>query len=197
MSKNDNLHNSKRKKNDEFYTLYEDIESELSNYNCFLNKTVYLNCDNPNTSQFYRYFYNNFNNLKLKKIIATYYSDTENSIKTTYNGKEELRSILKQNGDFRSQECVDILKECDIVVSNPPFSLFREYIGLLLSNNKDFIIIGNSNSALCKDIFPFIKEQKLYLGKNKVKNFLVPDDYDADNVTEQCGRKVASFGNVC
>ena len=133
MSDNKNLHKANKEKNDEFYTMLSDIEAELQHYeHHFKDKVVYCNCDNPEWSNFWKYFKDNFERLGLKRLIATYY-DNDNQVYRTdliSDTKNKLnRFPLKGNGDFRSQECIDILKEADIVVTNPPFSLFREYVG--------------------------------------------------------------------
>ena len=186
---NSTLIKAKKEKNDEFYTRYEDIEAEVSKYKeYFKNKVVYLNCDNKEKSMFWKFFELNFDDFQLKKLIATYYSETE----PVYAYKLELRDgfighkdIVKTpligNGDFRSQECIDILKESDIVCTNPPFSLFREYVSQLMKYNKQFLIIGNQNAFTYKEIFPLIKDNKIWLGYscNKTMKFYVPNSYEA------------------
>ena len=181
-ARNTNLNKAKKEKNDEFYTRYEDIEAEVSKYKeYFKNKVVYLNCDNKEKSMFWKFFELNFDAFQLKKLIATYYSETE----PVYAYKLELseddhKNIVKTplvgNGDFRSQECIDILKESDIVCTNPPFSLFREYIAQLMEYNKQFLIIGNKNAVACKEIFPLIKDNKIWVGITKPKDFFIPDE---------------------
>ena len=148
----DNLDKAKRAKNDEFYTLYSDVARELAHYQQrFKGKIVYCNCDNPEWSAFWRYFHINFSALGLKKLIATYKGNP--TYKMEYTGGNDnditvgLRTSLKGDGDFRSQECLDILKVSDIVVTNPPFSLFRKYVVLLVEHNKKFILIGNINAV--------------------------------------------------
>lgn len=180
---NTNLTKAKKEKNDEFYTCYEDIEAEVSKYKeYFKNKVVYLNCDNKEKSMFWKFFELNFDDFQLKKLIATYYSETE----PVYAYKLELRDGYKDivktpligNGDFRSQECIDILKESDIVCTNPPFSLFREYVAKLMEYNKQFLILGNNNAVSYKEIFPLIKDNKIWLGYscNKTMKFYVPNN---------------------
>ena len=131
---NRNLRLAQKNKRDEFYTKMSDIEEELINYSDygehFEGKVVYLNCDNPSFSNFWTYFYERFNTLGLKLLISTFYEDNDISYKTTYDGINVNKTKLKGNGDFRSPECIDILIESDIVVTNPPFSLFREYLDL-------------------------------------------------------------------
>lgn len=186
MKRNSNLQEAKRKKNDEFYTQISDIEKELKYYRKhFEDKKVFLNCDDPEKSDFWKYFYLNFNELKLNKLIATHFEIDKPSYKLEYDGKEVNKINLKQNGDFRSDECIEILKESDIVVTNPPFSLFREFIDLLMKYNKKFLVIGNNNAITYKNIFKYIKENKLWLGNNSVREFIQPD-----------GSK-KKFGNIC
>lgn len=208
---NTNLTKAKKEKNDEFYTRFEDIEAEVSKYKkYFKNKVVYLNCDDKEQSMFWKFFELNFDAFQLKKLIATYYSKTE----TVYAYKLELsedfnkdgfidqKDIVKTpligNGDFRSQECIDILKESDIVCTNPPFSLFREYIAQLMEYNKQFLIIGNQNAFTYKEIFPLIKNNKIWVGYTKPKNFYVPEDFENKAIAyDEEGRKIAKFGNIC
>ncbi len=190
MAKNNNLHAAKKAANDEFYTRIEDIENELRHYkDHFKNKIIFCNCDDPEESNFWKYFELNFEFLELKKLISTHYNATEPSYKLELIGDIDgdgkvtkgdiIKTPLKQNGDFRSPECVEILKEADIVVTNPPFSLFREYIAQLVEYNKKFIILGNNNAITYKEIFPLIKENRLWLGynSNKTMEFKVPEGY--------------------
>ena len=183
----DNLDRAKRAKNDEFYTLYSDVAKELAHYQQhFKNKVIYCNCDNPERSAFWRYFHINFSALGLKKLIATYKGNP--TYKMEYTGGNDnditvgLRTSLKGDGDFRSQECLDTLKESDIVVTNPPFSLFRKYVVLLVEHNKKFILIGNINAVSYKEIFPLIKEGKFWAGYsfNKAMLFEVDEGYTYD-----------------
>ena len=182
---------AKANKEDEFYTRLVDIENELSNYtDKFKDKIVYCNCDDPYRSNFVKYFALNFKFLGLKQLIATCYKEDGQSFKWIYNGEQiEDQNIpdlnkaivinLKGDGDFRSEECLDILKECDIVVTNPPFSLFREFVDTIFKYDKQFLIIGNQLAIQYKEIFPLIKETKMWLGVNTNKSlfFEVPDDY--------------------
>ena len=180
---NTNLHKAKKAKNDEFYTRYEDIEKELAHYSKhFRDKIVYCNCDNPEHSNFWKYFVDNFEVLGLKKLIATYYKKNMVTYKSEYFGENMpvIKTELLCDGDFRSQECIDILKESDIIVTNPPFSLFREYVAQLMEYEKKFVILGNMNAVTYKEIFPLIKENKLWagFGFNKTVEFIMPDDYE-------------------
>ena len=177
MSTNKNLHNAKKAQRDEFYTRYEDIENELVNYqHHFENKVVYCNCDDGNKSNFYRYFKNNFNSLGLRKLISTNYDIGEGAWSYVYDGKNTEAWPLKGNGDFRSAECIEFLKEADIVVTNPPFSLFREYVKQLMDYDKKFLIVGNQNAITYKEIFPYIKNNQLWLGVSpRSMSFLRPN----------------------
>ncbi len=168
---NKNLHNANKEKKAEFYTQYIDIERELGHYKkYFKNKIVFCNCDDPKESNFWKYFVLNFDFLGLKKLVSTHYEENKSSYKLEIvrdtNGKKKnpIKTNLKQNGDFRSQECIELLKEADIVVTNPPFPLFREYVAQLIEYKKKFIIIGNQNAITYKEIFKLIKNKKIWLG---------------------------------
>ena len=173
---NSNLTRARANKNDEFYTQYEDIEKEVSNYAGQLEgKVVYCNCDSDE-SEFVSYFKDNFNELGIKKLVATHYNDEGSSYKIVHDGKHTIKLSLKGNGDFRSEECVEILKEADIVVTNPPFSLFREYVAQLVEYEKDFLIIGNFNAVTYKEVFPLIKNNKMCLGYSpRSMGFITPE----------------------
>lgn len=183
---NQNLLTAKNKKNDEFYTRLEDIQKELDNYKeYFKDKIIYCNCDDISSSNFYKYFKDNFNKLGIKKIIATNLSLDNTAYKTEFdNNSKESRTELRGNGDFRSEECVKLLQESDIIVTNPPFSLFREYIAQLIKYNKDFLIIGNMNAATYKEIFPLFKNNQVWFGYTSPKIFITPD------------RTEKKFGNI-
>lgn len=172
---NSNLTRARVNKNDEFYTQYEDIEKEVSNYAGQLDdKVVYCNCDSDE-SEFVSYFKDNFNELGIKKLVATHYNDEGSSYKIVHDGKHTIKLSLKGNGDFRSEECVEILKEADIVVTNPPFSLFREYVAQLVEYEKDFLIMGSFNAVTYVDVFPIIQSGHMKLGYNSPKDFVQPD----------------------
>jgi hypothetical protein len=169
--KNSNLHKAKKGKNDEFYTQLSDIENEVKYYKeRFKGKIVFLNCDDPEESMFFQFFALNFKFLGIKKLIATHFASDKQSYKLELfadingdgkiNQLDTIKTFLKGNGDFRSPECIEILKECDIVVTNPPFSLFREYISQLIEYDKKFLVIGNINAITYKEIF------KVGLSKN-------------------------------
>ncbi len=198
---NKDLNKAKAAKKDEFYTRLEDIELELKHYRPhFKDKTVLCNCDDPRCSNFFRYFTLNFEVLGLKKVIATCYKNQdvdlfsqhtcEKAVYQIYEGdknhnrkvdNEEIEvKYLEGDGDFRSKECVALLEEADIVVTNPPFSLFREFVSFLVQHNKKFLIIGNVNAITYKEIFPLIMGNKLWLGASihsGDREFQVPDDY--------------------
>ena len=205
---NASLSNAKRAKNDEFYTQLSDIENELKHYkNHFAGKVVYCNCDDARKSNFFRFFQKKFNDYGLKKLITTSYNENGHGSVLVYegdtngNGKlddnEVKVSELKGNGDFRSEECIELLKEADIVVTNPPFSLFREYIATLVRYDKKFLILGNQNAITYKEIFPLIKENKLWTGNNMVKTFRVPQVTNKNCEVLPNGEIIAKFGSIC
>ena len=183
--KNGNLHTAKTAKNDEFYTQLSDIEKEMKYYrHHFKNKVVYCNCDDPEWSEFWLYFKLNFNELGLKKLISTHYTgfteETAYRLEMTEYGQEPIKIDLIGNGDFASDECIEILKEADIVVTNPPFSLFRDYVKLLMDYDKKFVIIGNMNAVTYKEVFPLFQSNKIWYGasiSSGDRKFNVPDSY--------------------
>ena len=182
MAKNDSLHKAKDAKNDEFYTRIEDVAEELRHYKKhFAGKVVLCNCDDPTWSAFWRYFHLNFAELGLKKLISTHYDRTEPTYKMEYEGGDDnnvevgVKTMLEGNGDFRSKECLDLLDECDIVVTNPPFSLARAYAQCLREHGKQFVIIGDLNWITYKEIFPMLKDNEIWLGYSSVKEFVQPD----------------------
>jgi len=208
-SSNGNLRKAKKAKNDEFYTQLSDIERELDHYkDHFKDKVVFLNCDNPEDSNFWRYFSMNFKPLGLSKLISTHYERDIPSYKleivADVNNLDAIMTPLKQNGDFRSPECVELLKEADIVVTNPPFSLFREYLTMLMEYDKKFLIIGNMNAITYKETFKFIKNNQLWLGVtnfNKGMYFQVPKDFVYSDTykfeREREGLNVSRVPGVC
>lgn len=198
MSKNvsnNPLNNARFSNNDEFYTLIEDIEKELSHYSKhFQNKIVYCNCDNPYESAFAKYFIIHFNELRLKKLIITGYNNIENN-HTAYkavvtkvnidNSTDNFSSVYDapcnkisviSNGDYMSEECQSLLRGADVVVTNPPFSLFKEYVDNLIYNEKEFIILGNMNAITYKNIFSYISSNRMWCGYgfNMTKIFKTP-----------------------
>lgn len=165
---------AKEQKKDEFFTQISDIERELKHYRQhFKDKVIFCNCDDPDYSNFWRYFQLNFYEFGLKKLISTHYNKVEPSYKMEIVATDQeqqigipdyVRTPLSGNGDFQSEECIEILKEADIVITNPPFSLFRQYIKQLIDYDKKFIIIGNQNALHYKEVFPLIQQNKIWLG---------------------------------
>ena len=196
-TKNNNLHNAKRQKNDEFYTTRATVELELNHYKeHFRGKVVYCNCDDPIESEFTRYFAHKFEDWGLKKLISTGYKESGHGVMYVYEGDKNGNLVpdrsewkiteLQGNGDFKSEECVELLKQADIVVSNPPFSLFREYVAQLIEYGKEFLIIGNKNAITYKEIFPLIKENKLWLGISFPNEFILPNGEITKTVSGLC-----------
>lgn len=165
---NKDLNRAKRAKNDEFYTQYVDIEKECQHYiEHFKDQWIYLPCDTEE-SNFWKYFVDHFHEYGLKRLTATHINlDGLPSYRIDYNGSEVIKTALKGNGDFRSEYCIELLKKSDIVVTNPPFSLFREFVATLEKYNKKYLIIGNGNAVTYKEIFPLIKDNKMWLGAGK------------------------------
>ena len=216
------LQKAKKSKSDEFYTQLVDIESELKYYkNQFKGKIVYCNCDDPRISNFFRYFSTNFKQLDLKKLISACYrkqeidlfssEKTESGFFFEYEGgmaqkgatiKDEIDIVhFKEDGDFRSKESIEFLKQSDIIVTNPPFSLFREYVAQLIKYDKKFLIIGNINAITYKEIFKLIKENKAWLGVNLgrgISGFIVPDHYElygTEARIDESGNRIVSPNN--
>ncbi len=213
MAKNSNLHAAKVAKNDEFYTMLTDIEKEMSHYKDFFKgKVVYCNCDDARESNFFKYFSKNFEFLGLKKLITTGYKAEGKGVVLVYEGDKngnrkvedeeiEVRE-LEGSGDFRSEECIEFLKEADVVVTNPPFSLFREYVKQLMDYGKKFIIIGSMNAITYKEIFPYLKDNKMWLGGSGIKDmaFKVPSYYEERSTrswVDENGQHWRSLGNGC
>ena len=208
----DFLQKAKSNKNDEFYTQLKDIERELFHYEShFKDKVVYCNCDDVRVSNFFRYFINNFDKLGIKKLICACYKDdkSEKGFWYEYNGIENFDSDIKNNkfnyfegtGDFRSAESIALLEKSDIVVTNPPFSLFREYVAQLIEYNKKFLIIGNVNCITYKEIFKLIQENQAWLGINLgrgVSGFIVPNHYElygTETKINENGERIVSPNN--
>lgn len=219
---NKQLGRAKQAKEDEFYTCLEDIERELSHYKPhFRGKTVLCNCDDPRISNFFHYFSHQFETLGLKRLITTCYKNqdmdlfsqhtAERAIWLEYLGDKNGNRIpdpeeigiheLKGDGDFRSPECVDLLKQADIIVTNPPFSLFREYVAQLVQYGKKFLIVGNMNETHYKEIFSLVMQNKMWLGYgNGNMAFRVPEYYEARETRfwiDDAGQKWRSLGNAC
>jgi hypothetical protein len=222
MAGNKNLNKANKAKEDEFYTQLSDIENELKHYKeHFRDKVVLCNCDDPRISNFFHYFSYNFEQLGLKKLITTCYknqnrdlfsmNDSEKAIWLEYEGDKNGSGVpdaeeigvkyFKGDGDFRSEECVELLKQADIVVTNPPFSLFREYIGQLIRHDKKFLIVGNQNVITYKEVFSLLKNDKVWLGyKFGNMEFRVPDYYEPRETRfwiDENGKKWRSLGNIC
>ena len=192
---------AKKAKKDEFYTQRVDIENELRHYKAhFEGKVVLCNCDDPRQSEFFKYFAENFEKLKLKRLIATCYKsqdvdlfsqkNCERAIKQVYEGDKNGNMVvddddvgvfeLKGDGDFRSAECIEILKEADVIVTNPPFSLFREYVAQLMTHGKNFLIIGNVTAITHSELFSYVRANKIWMGASihsGDRKFGVPEDY--------------------
>lgn len=176
---NKNLNLGKKAKNNEFYTRYEDIEKELKYYD-LKGKSIYCNTDDYRKSNFVKYFIDNFKELGISKITATCFDNGDGAYMYQYDGENAIHIELDGDGDFRSKECIELLKQSDVVVTNPPFSLFREYVAQLMEYGKKFLIIGNMNAITYKEIFPLIKDNKIWLGvsiKSGDRKFYVPDNY--------------------
>ncbi len=206
-SLNKNLHAAKTSKKDEFYTQLPDIERELKHYkDHFKDKVVLCNCDDPRVSNFFHYFSHNFEELGLKKLITTCYknqnrdlfsqNDSESAIYLEYYGDKNGDKVpnpdeigikeLKGDGDFRSEECTQLLKEADIVVTNPPFSLFREYVEQLTNYDRKFVVVGNKNAISYKETFKLIRENRAWVGNTPMSVdmlFDVPDDFSKEIVS--------------
>lgn len=219
---NKNLQRAKNAKKDEFYTQLSDIEKELRHYRRhFKNKVVLCNCDDPRVSNFFEYFSKNFELLGLKKLITTCYKNqnpdwfsdnkSEQAVYLEYTGDKNDNRIpdpgeigikpLNGDGDFRSPECVELLRQADIVVTNPPFSLFREYVEQLAEHDKKFLIIGDQNAIIYKEVFKLIKENKIWLGFDNggTKWFQVPMDYEIETKSRikiENGVKYFSKGSI-
>ena len=209
-------------KKDEFYTQLSDIERELKHYKKhFKDKVVLCNCDDPRVSNFFHFFSYNFERFGLKKLIATCYKNqemdlfsenkSEQAIYLEYTGDKNGNNVpdaeeigikhLQGDGDFRSKECIELLKKADIVVTNPPFSLFREYVAQLIEYDKKFLIIGNINAISYKEIFKLIKENKAWLGMNMgrgISGFIVPKHYElygSEARVDEDGNRIVATNN--
>ena len=222
---NENLKIAKSQKKDEFYTTLSDIENELKHYkHHFRDKIVYCNCDDPRVSNFFKYFVFNFEELGLKKLITTSYGNNQialldrndygrpilfeyngeyNKIKNIIDRKKIRFNYLEGDGDFRSQECIGLLKKSDIVVTNPPFSLFRQYVNQLIEYKKKFLIIGTWNAISYKEIFKLIKNNQCWTGINRNRNFsgfILPKHYSMHGTEarlDKDGNRIVSSNNTC
>ena len=210
-SQNQGLAAAKAAKKDEFYTQITDIEKEIVHYRPHLKgATIFCNCDDPVESNFFRYFALNFEFLGLKKLITTHYDSEKPTYKLEItreldvndDGKidmsDAVKTPLQTNGDFRSPESIELLKEADIVVTNPPFSLFSDYIKQLMEYNKKFLVIGNTNAVTYKEIFPYIKDEKMWIGATNYNVgmwFEVPDHYEHQK--EENGKRLSRVSTSC
>ncbi|WP_337236670.1 adenine-specific methyltransferase EcoRI family protein [Proteus faecis] len=214
-NRNRDFQQARQAKKDEFYTSLKDIELELNNYkNSFEGKVVYCNCDDPRASNFFRYFSENFEKLGLKKLITTCYrsqdadlfrqNNSDKAVYLEYTGNKSGNRVpsiemigikpLIGDGDFRSDESLALLKQADIVVTNPPFSLFSEYVDQLIQHKKKFVIIGNMNAVTYSNIFPLIQNNQMWYGpsiRSGDREFRVPEDYPITAV----GSRVDENGN--
>lgn len=220
MPGNSNLHQSRSGRQDEFYTQLSTIEDELKHYKeYFKDKVVFCNCDDPAigedgedhygdgnggyTSEFYRYFKIYFDELGIKKLITTHYDPNKPTYKVELYGadQEPVVTPLMQNGDFQSPECLALLEEADIVVTNPPFSKMKIYLPLLINSGKKFLILGNINHATFNECFVYFKENKVWLGYNSGHFwFKVPEYYEekkTDFKIDENGQKWRRMGNIC
>lgn len=224
VATNKTLRQARKSKSDEFYTQLSDIENELKHYrDHFQGKVVFCNCDDPRVSNFFHYFSYNFEKLGLKKLITTCYKsqnmelfsrhDTEEAIFLEYEGDKNKNKVpdpeeigiksLDGDGDFRSAECIELLEQADIVVTNPPFSLFREHVGQLAEYNKKFLVVGTWNAITYKDIFSLIQQDKLWIGINSNRNFsgfIVPPHYPLHGTearVDERGNRIVSSNNTC
>ena len=214
MSDNRNLHSANKAKQDEFYTQLSDIENELKHYKKhFKGKTVLCNCDDPRVSNFFHYFAYNFEHLGLKRLITTCYKNQERDLFSQNNSEraiwleyfgdkngnlvpdpEEIGiHYFKGDGDFRSAECIELLKQADIVVTNPPFSLFTDYIGQLAKYDKKFLVLGNKNAVTYKEVFQLFKENKLWIGVTPMSReiyFDVNQDFIEESLAKNRNRTI-------
>ena len=224
VATNKNLQQAREAKSDEFYTRLADVEKELKHYRQhFRNKVVLCNCDDPRVSNFFRYFSYNFEKLGLIRLITTCYKnqdvnlfnhhDKDAALYLEYEGDKNRNRIpdveeigiktLKGDGDFRSRECIELLKEADIVVTNPPFSLFREYVAQLVEYDKKFLVVGTWNAITYRDIFRLIQSDRLWIGVNcnrDFSGFIVPDHYPLHGTearVDEYGDRVVSSNNTC
>ena len=216
MAKNDNssLGRAKKQKNDEFYTRRADVELELAHYKeHFRGKTVLCNCDDPRVSSFFHYFSHQFERLGLKRLVTTCYKsqdmdlfsrqECERAVWLEYLGDKNGNRVpdpeeigirnLNGDGDFRSEECIELLKQADIVVTNPPFSLFREYVAQLVKYGKKFLILGNKNAIKYKEIFPLIASNQLWIGTTPMSHemyFDVPRSFIDESLAQKKDRTI-------
>lgn len=191
---NSNLGRAKNAKNDEFYTRLDDINAEVVKYKShFKNKSVLCNCNDGLNSNFFKFFLKNFDAFQLTRLVGIAYQSTGEAVKYVvendingdgYIDELDIVSYPLADGSFNSNSSIEELERCDIVCTNPPFSVFREYIDLLMRHNKKFLIIGSKNAITYKEFFPLLKEDKVWIGTQNVGNFIQPDG------------SIAKFGNI-
>lgn len=202
---NKKLQKAKKEKHDEFYTFYQDINNELMNYRKhFKNKSVFCNCNDGLTSNFFRFFLDNFDAFQLTRLVGISYSPYSADHKAVkYEVYDDINhdgyiteddvvaTELVGDGSFTSEESLAELEKCDIVCTNPPFSAFREYMSILFNSHKKFLVLGNNNAITYKDMFPKIRDNEMWLGcvSNKTLNFFMPDEYESDTLDKD-GRKI-------
>ena len=218
------MQQAKKSKSDEFYTVLSDIEKELRHYRPhFRDTVVFCNCDDPRVSNFFHYFSYNFEQLQLRKLITTCYksqnielfsrNENESAVYLEYNGDKNGNRVpdpqeigiksFSGDGDFRSEECISLLKQADIVVTNPPFSLFRDYVAQLVQFEKKFLIVGTWNAITYKEIFKLIQSDQLWIGVNSNRNFsgfIVPPHYPLHGTEARVdanGNRIVSMNNTC
>lgn len=198
MSKNTNLHKAKKEANDEFYTQYEDIAKEIEHYKEHLKgKVIYCNCDIPYFSNFHKYFLDNFKDLELKKLIVTGYVKNGNGKCSIYDGEKSTDYDLLGDGDFRGDECIDMLQKADVIITNPPFSLFREFIKVMVDNDKDFIVVGSKTVIGYKEMFPLIRSGDMFIGATNASSFITNHEHlNSKNTFIKDGVRYAKFGNI-
>ena len=237
MAGNTNLSAAKTAKNDEFYTQYSDIEAEMNAYveynpDVFRGKTILLPCDDPEWSNFTKYFAANFERFGLKKLISTSYAKstgngqltpferesplfdeskhgTHGKLFTLTSDKDgsgrvdmddiEFSGYLEGDGDFRSAEVTALRDEADIIVTNPPFSLFREFLAWIMAANKRFVIVGSTNAITYKEVFPLLKDNRIWIGTTAPKEFIISATTTERKNTyiREDGTVIAKFGNIC
>lgn len=209
---NANPHRAKSTGFDEFYTQLDTIETELSHYEKhFVGKVVYCNCDDPDESMFVKFFRDNFKYLGLKSLITSGYKSQESDLFSRhteetswykfYENGTSSEGKLQGDGDFRSKECIDLLQMCDIVCTNPPFSLFKEYLPLIVNHNRKFLVLGNMGAASYTQIFPLFDKKKCWYGpsiKSGDRWFEVPDHYPlhASNTKQENGKNYIKVKGV-
>lgn len=204
-SNNKNLNAAKSAKNDEYYTQYEDIEKAVACYKgYFKNKVVFCNCDDVEWSNFPKFFHNNFHNLGLKLLICSHLNNSATGTATIYDGEKITGKTLSGDnnnaGDFNSKDSIALLDMSDIVVTNPPFSLFRDFVDLMFAHNKKFLIIGHLNAVKYSKIFPHLKDNEMWVGSTPVSWFRLNSKEITNPKIQKMGDDgyvYQHFGNTC